>query len=86
MVTLWIGESAQALPPAGLGVVAVRTVDCGRYSPDNSSPKCEHRAQAGIGIFVVAAVLLLAVGFLAWRVMLRRYGRQASRGEGPKRP
>lgn len=85
MVTLRIGESTHALPTSDM-VASVRSVDCGRYSPDNASPKCEHRAQAGIGILVVAAALLLAVGFLTWRVLLRRYGRAASRADGPKGP
>ena len=52
--------------------VFVREVNCSRYSPERTSPECEERAQIGLGIFVVVAVLFLAVGLVIWRRMMRK--------------
>jgi hypothetical protein len=60
----------------------VREVDCSRYSPDSGSPECEERAQTGMGVFVVGAVLLLTVGYFVWRRMLRKVDEKPTSGDG----
>jgi len=55
-----------------VALATVRAVDCSRYSPDRSSPECEEGGQIVLGIFAVTAVLVLAVGFIAWRLWMRR--------------
>lgn len=52
--------------------VFVREVDCSRYSAENVRPECEERAQTGLGVAVVVAVLLLAIGIVLWRRMMRK--------------
>lgn len=58
----------------------MRDVDCSRYSTENSRPECEDRLQVGLGVFVVVAVLLLAIGIVLWRRMMRK----VRDGEPPK--
>ena len=84
MLSLGVGEAMNGLFVAELTADSVRTVDCGRFSPDNTSPECEERADTGIGILVAAAVLLLAVGFVAWRLMLRRIKTEPSVDQRPE--
>lgn len=52
--------------------LSVGAVDCSRYSSDRSNPECEEGGQIVIGIFAVAAVLVLAIGFIAWRLWLKK--------------
>jgi hypothetical protein len=69
---LWSAEAPLAF---------VGEVDCNRSSPDSGSPECEERAQTGMGVVVVAAVLFLVVGYIVWRRMLRNVDEKPPRGE-----
>ncbi|RYU09445.1 hypothetical protein [Nocardioides iriomotensis] len=84
MLSLGVREAMNGLFVMESTAASVRTVDCGRFSPDNTRPECEDRADTGIGIFVAAAVLLLAVGLVAWRLMLRRIKTAPSDDERPE--
>lgn len=61
----------------GAASLFAEEIDCGRYSPERHTPECEERAQIGMGVFVVVAVLLLAVGFLLWPRMMRKLEQRA---------
>lgn len=51
----------------------IEEVDCGRFSPDRVSPVCEERDEAAIGILTVIVVLVLVVGYVLWRRLVRKY-------------
>lgn len=68
--------SLEVLP--SLAATATAAVDCGRLSPDSTGPECEHRAQVGVGVLVVASAVLLVVVFIAWRLLLRRFGQSSA--------
>ena len=54
---------------------ATATGSCSRYSEDRgTSPECQERADNGMGLFLVAALVLLAIGWVVWRLMARRIG------------
>jgi hypothetical protein len=65
-------EPARPLLSAEVSSVFAGEVDCGRFSQESTSPECEERGQTALGILVVAAVLILAIGFIVWRLMLRK--------------
>ena len=57
---------------------SVRAIDCSKYSSDYGSQACEHRTDQFMGVFVVAALVVLVIGFIAWRVLLRRNARRSA--------
>ena len=60
----------------------VREVGCGKCSPDRNSPKCEHQSQIALGGVVVVAVLILAVGYIVWRLSMRKFEKKAATEQG----
>lgn len=63
-------ESHELVLPA-----ATMAESCSRYSEDGgTSPECQERADNGMGLFLVAALVLLAIGWGVWRLMVRRIG------------
>ena len=60
----------------------VREVGCGKYSPDRNSTKCEHQSQIALGGVVVVAVLILAVGYIVWRLSMRKFEKKAATEQG----
>jgi hypothetical protein len=81
MMSLEAAGPGGALWAAEAQLAFVREVDCNRSSPDSNSPECEERAQTGMGVVVVAAVLFLVVGYIVWRRMLRKVAEKPPKGE-----
>lgn len=81
MVSLTAVELGDPRMPAVASVLA-GDLNCSRFSPERHTPECEERAQIGVGVFVVVAVLLLAVGFLLWRRMMKKVDDKDPGGSG----
>ena len=63
--------------------LAVREVDCSKYSDERGDPECERGMQAGVGVAVVVGLLLLAIGFVIWRRLMRKFTTTSSSGTRP---
>ena len=71
-----------SLMVVGAPLSTVRAVDCGKYSDERGDPECERRSDMGIGVMVVAAVLILAISYAIWRRKVAKLRNEPTSGSG----
>lgn len=75
-------------PRSGEGVTVFAEVKCSTYSDDWVSRECEERRESSFDVILVVIVVLLAVAFVTWHLLLRGMEEDRSRRmlERPREP
>lgn len=54
-------------------------VDCSKYSFERNAPACDSKAELALGVMVIAVIIIMVVGFMAWKFFERRIEKRVAK-------